>query len=103
MKELYDVIRSIQRDGFDTLIDMGAAERYYAVGLAATTPVRRVVAFEAEERGRSLLKEMAVRNSVSTRIEIRGRCEAADLNKRLRVFGKNRAHLRRGRIRNHSP
>jgi hypothetical protein len=27
-KELYDVIRSIQADGFDTVIDIGAAEGY---------------------------------------------------------------------------
>jgi hypothetical protein len=87
-KELYDVIRSIQTDAFDTVVDIGAAEGYYAVGLAVTSPVRRIVAFEAEERGRSLLGEMASRNSVRARIDIRGRCELDDLTSVFSSSGK---------------
>jgi hypothetical protein len=38
-----------------------------------------VIAFEAEEHGRELLRKMAELNGVSSRLEVRGRAEPADL------------------------
>jgi len=57
------------------IVDIGAAEGYYAVGMALRNPKARIVAFEAEERGRAALRQMALLNSVVDRIEIHGRCE----------------------------
>jgi|ERR1700728_425077 len=87
-KELHAVIESIQRQRYDTLVDIGAAEGYYAVGLAVTSAIGRVVAFEAEQRGRSLLAEIATRNSLTIPIDIRGRCEPNDLINVLEHSGR---------------
>lgn len=61
------------------IVDIGAAEGYYAVGLARLLPEVRVIGFEMEFSGREALTEMAARNSVSDRVEVRGKCEAVDL------------------------
>jgi hypothetical protein len=87
-KELHSAIASIEARHYDTLVDIGAAEGYYAVGLASTLAARRIVAFEEEERGRTLLAELAKRNSLKTPIDLRGRCEIDDLTKLLASSGK---------------
>lgn len=61
------------------VVDVGAAEGYYAVGLACRLPQARVIAFEMEPRGQEALQEMAELNEVWDRVELRGRCEPADL------------------------
>jgi hypothetical protein len=65
------------------IIDVGAAEGYYAVGLALRNPQARVVAFEMDPRGRETLRHMANLNGVTGRVEVRGRCEPQDLNAAL--------------------
>lgn len=87
-KELHDIIASIQTQHYDTLVDIGAAEGYYAVGLAATSPIGSIIAFEAEARGRSILAEIANRNSLKTLIDLRGRCEPDDLTNVLKSSGR---------------
>jgi FkbM family methyltransferase len=49
---------------FPLIIDIGAAEGYYAVGMALRVPGARVIAFEMEENGRTALREMAGLNGV---------------------------------------
>ena len=68
----------------ELIVNIGAAEGYYAVGLAIRNPSSRIVAFEAEGPGRALLQEMAEENDVRTRIDIRSKCEAQDLEAALR-------------------
>lgn len=62
-----------------TIIDVGAAEGYYAVGLALKFPHSRIIAFEATEEGRHLLDQVILRNGVSTQIEVRGYCTPESL------------------------
>jgi hypothetical protein len=62
------------------VVDVGAAEGYYAVGLAMRLPAARVVAFEMSENGQQWLRSMAELNGVADRVEIRGRCDRADLH-----------------------
>lgn len=73
------------------IVDVGAAEGYYAVGLAVRNPEAQVIAFEMEEAGRRALGEMARLNDVSDRIEVRGRCEPADLQAVLEDSGHSEA------------
>ena len=61
------------------IVDLGAAEGYYAVGLALRNPQARVVAFERAEAGRVALLKMAKLNGVGGQIEVRGHCDAPDL------------------------
>jgi hypothetical protein len=62
------------------IIDIGAAEGYYAVGLARTLPEVRVIGFEMEASGREALSSMAARNGVADRLDVRGKCEPQDLS-----------------------
>ncbi len=86
-RELAGVVEEACRLRPGLIIDLGAAEGYYAVGLALRNAEARIVAFEQEEIGRTALRRMARLNHVSGRIEIHGRCEAADLQSRL-IDGK---------------
>jgi hypothetical protein len=61
------------------MIDVGAAEGYYAVGLAKLLPGAAVTAFEATERGRSLVRRMASLNGVEDRVRVEGFCDTAAL------------------------
>jgi hypothetical protein len=61
------------------VIDVGAAEGYYAIGLAFRIPQARVVAFELDETGQSALSAMARLNGVADRLTVRGRCEPQGL------------------------
>ena len=61
------------------IIDIGAAEGYYAIGLAVRNPQARVIAFEMDVQGQAALREMASLNGVAGRVEIRGKCEPTDL------------------------
>jgi hypothetical protein len=64
---------------FSLIVDVGAAEGYYAVGMARRNPKARIIAFEMEAKERSALAEAAELNDVKHRIEIRGKCEPQDL------------------------
>jgi len=79
-KELHDVIANISHGDFQTVIDIGAAEGYYAVGLARklSSSNVRVIAFEQQQEGRDLLKKLAAYNSVDN-LDIHGECGTHDL------------------------
>lgn len=78
-RELNSVIEKACRLGLDLIVDLGAAEGYYAVGMARRNPQSRVVAFEADAQGRMALERMAKLNEAGARVAIRGRCEPDDL------------------------
>lgn len=73
-QELHEAIHSAIALRPKVVIDVGAAEGYYAVGFATKCPETRVIAFETEEHGRKLMTEMAGKNEVLPQIEIRGFC-----------------------------
>jgi len=61
------------------IVDVGAADGYYAVGFACRNPNARVIAYDQDPRARAELAKLAELNGVANRIEIRGRCEPAEL------------------------
>ena len=67
------------------IVDVGAAEGYYAVGLALRCPHTRVVAFEREAAARAALLSMARLNCVQDRVEILGECIPSELERVLRA------------------
>jgi hypothetical protein len=81
--ELRQAIEAICSARCDRIIDIGAAEGYYAVGLALRNPDGKVIAFEMNASARYYLSKLAERNQVSDRIEIRGRCEPESLAEAL--------------------
>ena len=69
---------------FDLVIDVGAAEGWYAVGLLHRHLARKVIAFEMTEAGQKNLRANAQRNSLpSDRIEIKGECTVEALRSML--------------------
>ncbi len=57
------------------VVDVGAAEGYYAVGLAMRLVEARVISFEGDLRARELHKRLASTNGVLSRTDIRGLCD----------------------------
>jgi len=86
-RELAAVVEEIVRQGFERIINVGAAEGYYAVGLARRIPEAVVYAFEADEDVRSLLGRTVAANGVADRIVIKGRCDPDDLRDCLAAGG----------------
>jgi hypothetical protein len=78
--ELTAEVESICQRKPGLIVDIGAAEGYYAVGLAVRNPQAKVVAFEMEPKGQATLREMTRLNQVASRVEVRGKCEPADLS-----------------------
>ena len=58
-QELNPCVEAIRQAAPKRIVDIGAAEGYYAVGLAKILPKTQVIAFEMTEIGRSLLARMA--------------------------------------------
>jgi hypothetical protein len=77
--ELVAEVEGICQSKPGLIVDIGAAEGYYAVGLAVRNPQARVIAFEMNPAGQAALREMSSLNKVSDRLEVRGKCEPADL------------------------
>jgi hypothetical protein len=73
-QELHPIIENIVRQQPDCIVDVGAAEGYYAVGLAMRIPKSRVVAFETNPDGREMLRQIASLNEISDRIDLQGYC-----------------------------
>ena len=77
--ELRPYLNKIKSSKFDGIIDVGAAEGYYAVGLALTNPSLPIIAYEQDASARRLISEMAKRNGVERNVKIRATCETKDL------------------------
>lgn len=72
----------------DLVVDVGAAEGYYAVGLAQRLAHAKVIAYEAEPSVRNLLYELAKLNKVQDQITIHGHCTREKLVSSLSVDRK---------------
>jgi hypothetical protein len=77
--ELHDTIAEIVARSYNTVIDIGCAEGYYAVGLAYRMPQARVFAFDIEANERQLCQGMAFVNGVAGRVEVGSECTVASL------------------------
>jgi hypothetical protein len=71
--ELWPVIETICAIQSDCIVDLGAAEGYYAVGLARRNPQAKVTAFEVYRPVWPMIQRLSRLNGLVTdRIEIRG-------------------------------
>lgn len=87
-RELYPIIEEVIKAKFNHIIDIGAAEGYYAIGLARRIPNCKIYAFEMESDGRTALAEMADLNNIAGRILIENKCEIYNLRATLPNEGK---------------
>lgn len=77
---LAPVIETIIARAYPLICDIGAAEGYYAVGLARRMPQARVLARDGDARALAFCAKMAKANGVADRIEIGGEMSHADLD-----------------------
>jgi hypothetical protein len=77
--ELAEVFEAALARNHPRVVDVGAADGYYAVGFAFRQPGTQVLAYDQDPRARAELAKLAELNGVADRIEIRGRCEPAEL------------------------
>jgi hypothetical protein len=77
--ELHSTLAELLARDFATVLVAGAAEGYYAVGLATRLPAARVLAWEANAEARATLLELARLNGAGDRIEPRGICDFGGL------------------------
>jgi hypothetical protein len=81
--ELNPAIETICKANCDRIVDIGAAEGYYAVGLAIRNPGARVIGFELNASARYYLQRLARLNGVSQRVEVRGLCDLASFGQAM--------------------
>lgn len=82
--ELHQALAEILSSDYETVIDVGCAEGYYAVGLALGLPRARVYAFDIDERARALCTSLADANDVTERVFVSGECNHERLNSLIR-------------------
>jgi len=69
--ELHHTIEALCARGYTTIINIGAGEGYYAVGLARRIHQSKVFAFETDPLGQELCRKMAEMNQVGGRVMLR--------------------------------
>lgn len=69
---LTPVIEEIVAGGYRTVVDIGAAEGYYAVGLAMRMPQARIFARDTDQKAHAACARIAAANGVADRVEIGG-------------------------------
>jgi hypothetical protein len=64
----------------DTLINLGAGDGYYSVGLIRAAIVKRALSFEIDEKGRRAIADNAAQNGVAGSVSIFGAADAGLLD-----------------------
>lgn len=78
--DLFPAIATLVARAPATVINVGCAEGYYAVGLARLLPKAQVVAFDTNPAAGALCATAAAANGVGARVRIEGLCTLATLN-----------------------
>ncbi|MEA2311280.1 MAG: hypothetical protein QOE28_1248 [Solirubrobacteraceae bacterium] len=77
--ELQPAMAEVLAGGFEQIVDIGASDGYYAVGLARGVPEARVVGFEINPFPARVCLALAEENGVRDRLELRGECTPEEL------------------------
>lgn len=77
--ELHDTVETVVQEPFTTVVNIGASDGYYAIGLALRLPGATVHAFDTNTAHHDTLRSIAAENGVEERVVIRGECGPADL------------------------
>jgi len=70
--ELHPVIERVAYRGYRTVVNIGCAEGYYAVGLALRLPEARILAFDIEPHAREATRALAEAHGVADRVQVDG-------------------------------
>ncbi len=76
---LWTVIMAAISRQYSSIINVGAAEGYYAIGMALQMPEGRILAYEGNPVARAVLEELVTLNEVGHRVDCRGMFRTEDL------------------------
>jgi hypothetical protein len=65
--------------GYESILDIGCAEGYYAVGFGLRMPKTKIIAYDIDKQARKNCSELAHLNNVDN-VEIKSECTHAELN-----------------------
>jgi hypothetical protein len=82
-KELTGIVEEICTHSYRTIIDVGAAEGYYACGLTRRMAGIRMIAFELHDGWHATLRQIAADNGVAERLKLLGACTVEGLRREL--------------------
>jgi hypothetical protein len=71
--EIHPALEALLATPYRAVVDIGAAEGYYAVGLALRLPTATVFAYDLDPVARGLCQQLAARNGVADRVVVRDR------------------------------
>jgi len=77
--ELREIVEAAIARGYRTMVDIGAGEGYYVVGMAKRMPRARIICFDADPSNQEQIKTLAKLNGVEGQIDVRGFCDDAAL------------------------
>jgi precorrin-6B methylase 2 len=80
--QLHDTLAMILSKAYPTIIDVGAAEGYYAVGLAWKLPNARVYSYDVDPWARAQQRRLAKLNGVRN-LKVLGKCSTKQLQSRI--------------------
>ncbi len=76
-RELHHAVEELIAAKPRTLVDIGGAEGYYAIGLLSRLPDARMVVYEQLAEGRAAISQLANKNAVVSRLDLRETCTPA--------------------------
>jgi hypothetical protein len=77
--ELNDSVEELARNNYSTIVDIGCAEGYFAVGMAMRLPSATVYAFDINKEAINACKKLAETNKVFERVRFGEFCSAETL------------------------
>lgn len=77
--EIAPAIEKLREFHFTKIINIGAAEGYYAIGFAILWPQATIYAFESMPERQNAISQLAMDNALSERVSINGTCTANEL------------------------
>jgi hypothetical protein len=79
--EIQDLIGQFCVSGYETIVNVGSAEGYYAVGFAWRSRNSRVIAYDIDPFARRATRRLAAINGVTDRVAMRTSCHWSDLDR----------------------
>jgi hypothetical protein len=81
------MMRAAQR-GPQTVINVGCAEGYYAIGLARLLPAAEIFAFDVDEKAQAICRLNSEANGTGERVTVAGACKPSNLEELARRPGR---------------
>lgn len=79
-KELWENLESLLEKQYNSIIDVGCAEGYYAVGLGLRQKEAHIYAYDTDELARSMCEKLSQENGLGEKLTIKGELTEQELS-----------------------